>query len=113
MDRLIDSDPNNQAEVDSGQHQKLKELRQSVRRDLENLFNTRIRLLEPEEKYSQLKFSILNYGLPDLATVNLSKYRKASRVCPRNGKTSYSSLNPGLNPLMWSTLKMPIRQKGC
>ena len=39
MDRLIDNDPGNQIEIDSGQHQKLKDLRQSVRRDLENLFN--------------------------------------------------------------------------
>lgn len=71
MDRLIDNDPRNQIEIDSGQHQKLKDLRQSVRRDLENLFNTRIRLIEPDEKFNQLKLSILNYGLPDLATVNL------------------------------------------
>ncbi|MCP4430445.1 MAG: type VI secretion system baseplate subunit TssE [Gammaproteobacteria bacterium] len=76
MDRLIDNDPNNNSDSDCGQHQKLKELRQSVRRDLENLFNTRIRLLEPEEIYSEIKLSILNYGLPDLATVNLSNIER-------------------------------------
>lgn len=76
LDRLIDQDPGNQIDKDHGQHQKLKELRQSVRRDLENLFNTRIRMLEPDEKYGQLKLSILNYGLPDLATVNLSNIER-------------------------------------
>lgn len=76
MDRLIDKEPGNQFEVDSGQHQKLKDLRQCVRRDLENLFNTRIRLLEPDDKFHQLKLSILNYGLPDLATVNLTNIEK-------------------------------------
>lgn len=76
LDRLIDNDPGNQVEADNGQHQKLKELRQSVRRDLENLFNSRIRLMEPDEKLQQLKLSILNYGLPDLATVNLTSIEK-------------------------------------
>lgn len=72
LDRLLDNDPGNSVETDSDQHQKLKELRASVRRDLENLFNTRLRMLEPEEQYSELKKSLLNYGLPDLATVNMS-----------------------------------------
>lgn len=76
MDRLIDNEPGNRVEVDSGQHQKLKDLRQSVRRDLENLFNTRIRLIEPDDKFHHLKRSILNYGLPDLATVNLTNIER-------------------------------------
>lgn len=76
IDRLIDNDPDNRVEVDRGQHQKLKDLRQSVRRDLESLFNSRIRLMEPDENLQQLKLSILNYGLPDLATVNLTNIEK-------------------------------------
>jgi len=72
LDRLIDNDPGNTVEKDSDQHQKLKELRNSVRRDLENLLNTRIRMVEPADEYTELKKSLLNYGLPDLATVNIS-----------------------------------------
>jgi type VI secretion system protein ImpF len=71
LDRLLDSDPGNTMEVDTGQHQKLKELRNSVRRDLENLLNTRLRILEPDEEFNELKKSLLIYGLPDLATVNI------------------------------------------
>ena len=76
LDRLIDNDPNNQAEVDLDQHQKLKQLRQSVRRDLENLLNTRMRVVEPDDEFIHLKHSLLNYGLPDLATVNISSVDK-------------------------------------
>ena len=76
LDRLIDSDPGNRIEADPDQHQKLKELRQSVRRDLENLLNTRMRLIEPDDEYTELKHSLLNYGLPDLATVNISNIDK-------------------------------------
>jgi type VI secretion system protein ImpF len=72
LDRLFDNDPDNTVERDSDQHQKLKELRDSVRRDLENLLNTRFRMLEPDSKFIQIKKSLLNYGLPDLATVNIS-----------------------------------------
>jgi type VI secretion system protein ImpF len=71
LDRLLDNDPDNAMEVDSGQHQKLKELRNSVRRDLENLLNTRLRIIEPDDEFTELKNSLLIYGLPDLATVNI------------------------------------------
>ncbi len=76
LDRLIDNDPNNNVEVDPDQHQKLKELRNSVRRDLENLLNTRFRMVEPDNELSEIQSSLLNYGLPDLATVNISDKEK-------------------------------------
>ena len=72
LDRLIDNDPGNNIEKDPDQHQKLKDLRNSVRRDLENLLNTRFRMIEPPDNFTELKKSLLNYGLPDLATVNIS-----------------------------------------
>jgi len=78
LDRLFDNDQDSHVDVDPGQHQKLKQLRDSVRRDMENLLNTRFRMTEPPEEYKELKNSLLNYGLPDLATVNISdpKQRK-------------------------------------
>lgn len=76
IDRLMDKDPNNNVDMDRDQHQQLKDLRNSVRRDLENLLNTRYRIREPDERFSQLKKSIVNYGLPDLATVNMSDKTK-------------------------------------
>ena len=71
FDRLIDNEPNLNVEPDRDKYQKLKQLRQSVRRDLENLLNTRYRIVKPPEELSELEHSILNYGLPDLATVNV------------------------------------------
>lgn len=76
LDRLIDNDPNNAVERDIDQHQKLKQLRHSVRRDLENLFNTRFRMVEPDSGLIEVNKSMLNYGLPDLATVNISDKMK-------------------------------------
>lgn len=71
LDRLFDNEPHIQMEADKSKHQQLKELRNSVRRDLESLLNTRYRVVEPSTEYTQLESSILNYGLPDLATVNI------------------------------------------
>lgn len=76
LDRLFDNDPDSINEVDPDQHTKLKQLRASVRRDLENLLNTRIRMIEPDDQLHELKNSLLNYGLPDLATVNISDNEK-------------------------------------
>ena len=76
LDRLLDDEPDNQHEVDLGQHQKLKQLRNSVRRDLENLMNARFRVMEPNEEFQELDNSLLNYGLPDLATINITDLDK-------------------------------------
>ncbi|GMR16052.1 MAG: type VI secretion system baseplate subunit TssE [Gammaproteobacteria bacterium] len=76
LDRLFDDEPDNKNEIDQGQHQKLKQLRASVRRDLENLMNARFRVMEPAEEYLQLEKSLLNYGLPDLATINITDIEK-------------------------------------
>lgn len=76
LDRLFDDEPDNQTEIDPGQHQKLKQLRRSVRRDLESLMNARFRVMEPGEEYIELDKSLMNYGLPDLATINITDLEK-------------------------------------
>ncbi len=76
LDRLLDDEPHNQVELDTGREQKLVQLRNSVRRDLEILLNTRYRVVEPPEEFEQLELSLLNYGLPDLATVNVLNIKK-------------------------------------
>lgn len=79
LDRLIDNEPEQSSEAVPSRYQYLAELRQSVRRDLENLLNTRYRMVEPDGDFKQLKKSLLNYGLPDLATVNISDPEKKQR----------------------------------
>ena len=76
LDRLLNDDPHMQVEADKNRHQRQRELRDSVRRDLQNLLNTRHRMISPPEEYSQLDISLLNYGLPDLATINIADNEK-------------------------------------
>lgn len=76
LDRLIDDEPHNQAEQDPGQHQLIKQLRNSVRRDLESLLNTRYHIVQPPDDLKEVDKSLLNYGLPDLATINISDAKR-------------------------------------
>lgn len=76
LDRLIDDEPHIQIEQDKNRNQYLRELRNSVKRDLENLLNTRFRMQSPPDDLKEVEFSILNYGLPDLATINIADIEK-------------------------------------
>jgi type VI secretion system protein ImpF len=76
LDRLIDDDPTSSLDQDKSRAQNLRALRNSVKRDLENLMNTRFRMQTPPEQLTQLEKSLLNYGLPDLATVNIADVEK-------------------------------------
>ncbi|PUA26836.1 MAG: type VI secretion protein [Cellvibrio sp. 79] len=76
LDRLIDDDPTSSQDQDKSRVQYLRDLRNSVKRDLENLMNTRFRMQTPSEQLTQLEKSLLNYGLPDLATVNIADIEK-------------------------------------
>ncbi|MFT6986132.1 MAG: type VI secretion system protein ImpF [Psychromonas sp.] len=71
LDRLFDDEPYNQSEQILEHHQLVKQLRVSIRRDLEALLNTRFHLIQPSSDFPEIDKSIFNYGLPDLATVNI------------------------------------------
>ena len=76
LDRLLDEAPHIQVEADKNRHQQMRELRNSVKRDLQNLLNTRYRMLAPPDEFKHLELSLLNYGLPDLATINIADVEK-------------------------------------
>ena len=62
-------------------HHVLKQLRESVRRDLEHLFNTRYRCVSPDEAHPHLQASLVNFGLPDISTINLNANASRQRFC--------------------------------
>ncbi|SEA23539.1 type VI secretion system baseplate subunit TssE [Microbulbifer marinus] len=84
LDRLLESSRN----MDLHQpHQVLKQLREGVRRDLEYLFNTRYRCLSAPDSHAYLQQSNINFGLPDLSTINLSSLDSRRRFCREIEKT--------------------------
>lgn len=72
FDRLLDDEPTNPNETAASRRQILRELKQSVSRDLENLLNTRQRWGQWPESLAELDDSLVNYGIPDFTGVNMS-----------------------------------------
>jgi type VI secretion system protein ImpF len=89
LDRLIDHEPTVTKEVASSRTQVLRELKQSVRRDLENLLNTRWRSKVVPPDLEELETSLVNYGIPDFTGMNLGavqdreRYRRLLEACIR------------------------------
>ena len=71
FDRLIDFEPEVSVETPKSRNQLLRDLKQSVRRDLECLLNTRICLYAIPDDMTQLKKSVLNYGIPDFTSLTM------------------------------------------
>lgn len=70
LDRLMT--PESSAErATKGRGQVLRELKESVRRDLEDLLNTRWRCSAWPPNLDELDVSLVNYGLPDFTGANL------------------------------------------
>ena len=78
LDRLLDDDPTVRTEPPKSRSQVLRELKLSVRRDLENLLNTRRSVKSWPEHLTELERSLVNYGLPDSTGLDLADPR--SRV---------------------------------
>ncbi|AHK14844.1 MULTISPECIES: type VI secretion system baseplate subunit TssE [Thalassolituus] len=84
LDRLLEQ---NQSSDFRQSHRIQRCLRESIRRDLENLFNTRYCCVSPPEAYKNLDDSVLNYGLPDLSTINMSSFDSRNDFCRKIEKT--------------------------
>ena len=85
LDRLIDYEPEYSREAPASRVKNLRILKQSVRRDLEWLFNTRATAVVPPE-LKEVWSSVAVYGLPDMTTLsgrNLGDKAKLRRSVER------------------------------
>jgi type VI secretion system protein ImpF len=80
IDRLIDLDPKSQQEAPMTRAQSVRQLKQSVRRDLEWLLNTRRIPDEQAEENEDLRNSLLTYGLPDVSHFTIASMRDMNRL---------------------------------
>jgi type VI secretion system protein ImpF len=73
LDRLIDYEPGLSREADPSRPKSLRLLRDSVRRDLEWLLNTRQAELALDPDLKELNESVAAFGLPDFSHLNAHK----------------------------------------
>lgn len=71
LDRLIDYEPEVSRESLASRSKNLRQLKQSVRRDLEWLLNTRQRADELAEELKESGDSVVMFGLPDFTTLTM------------------------------------------
>ena len=72
LDRLIDLEPWAESEEPQSRRQMLIAVKESLRRDLANLLNTRWSCTAWPPDLSELGSSIVNYGIPDFTGVNMA-----------------------------------------
>jgi len=80
LDRLIDLSPDAGIDPPANRSQSVRQLKASLRRDLEWLLNTRRIPDEVPETYEELFRSLYNYGLPDVTSMGLNSPRDRQRL---------------------------------
>lgn len=70
LDRLLDYEPDQSADPPKSRTRSLNELKQSVRRDLERLLNSKFIRDEIPENLEEVNQSMAIYGLPDFSTLS-------------------------------------------
>lgn len=76
LDRLLDTSGKTQPP-----HQILRQLRESVRRDLEHLLNARHRCISPPDRDGAMQSAVINFGIPDLSTINMTSSTSRNNFC--------------------------------
>jgi type VI secretion system protein ImpF len=79
LDRLIDYEPRESREPAKSHSLSIKELKQSVLRDLEWLLNTR-HGFEVPESLEEATRSVVAYGLPDFTGISVQSQSELNRV---------------------------------
>ncbi len=80
LERLIDREPKEQQEMAPTRAQSVRQLKSSLRRDLDWLLNTRRTPEEAGSEYQELERSVFNYGLPDLTSLSWQSERDRQRL---------------------------------
>ena len=80
LDRLIDAEPNLALDLPVTRMQSVRQLKASLRHDLEWLLNTRRTAVEAPDSLAELQQSLYHYGLPDMSVFSSNSTRDQSRL---------------------------------
>lgn len=80
LERLIDRDPSSPTDPPASFAQSVRQLKLSLRRDLEWLLNSRRTPRPAEATFEELHESLYNYGLPDVTSINHETFNDRARL---------------------------------
>src|SRR5208283_3179807 len=80
LERLIDREPREQSEMAPTRAQSVRQLKASLRRDLEWLLNTRRNPEAAPDSLAETSRSLYNYGLPDFSALSLHSPRDRGQL---------------------------------
>jgi len=81
LDRLIDREPGNLNEAPASRAESLRQLKESVRRDLEWLLNTRRLVHEISADLKETLRSLAAFGVSDFSTMGVRNLADQDRMC--------------------------------
>lgn len=115
LDRLLDDHPEESREPAWREFQVVRLLKTSLCRDLQNLLNASRMLAVIPERYPALKTSLLNYGLPDLQSMEVREDHDLGYLC-RLIEESIQAFEPRLQgvrvrPVIDADDKKPIDRR--
>lgn len=115
LDRLLDDHPEESREPAWREVQVVRLLKTSLCRDLQNLLNASRVLAVIPERYAALKTSLLNYGLPDLQSMEVREDHDLGHLC-RLIEESIQAFEPRLQgvrvrPVVDADDKKPIDRR--
>ncbi len=115
LDRLLDDHPEESRESAWRDVQVVRVLKASLCRDLQSLLNAHRLLAVIPEAYTELKTSLLNYGLPDLQSMEVREDHDLGLLC-RLIEESIQAFEPRLQgvrvrPVIEAEGKKPIDRR--
>jgi type VI secretion system protein ImpF len=111
VDRLLDFEPKVSTEAPKSRSQGLRELKQSVRRDLEWLLNTRHSAEKVPDGLDEVNKSIAIYGLPDFTGLS-SKNIDDRKSLIRSIETALRAFEPRFMNLKVTLVETDDHQRG-
>ncbi|HEV3438822.1 MAG TPA: type VI secretion system baseplate subunit TssE [Gemmata sp.] len=81
LDRLLDDDPGVTSEPPRNRSQLLREMKLAVRRDIENLLNSRRRNVSLPPRLPELTQSLLSYGVADFSGTGPATSKQREAFC--------------------------------
>lgn len=115
LDRLVDLEPRSSQEAPRSRSNSLRELKQSVQRDLEWLLNTRVYLGNIDERLEEVNKSVAVYGLPDFTGVSAKSHLEQSRMTKaietaiKNFEPRFLDLRVTLEPISTTDKSLKFR----